>query len=93
MYFSEHFTASRTKLEEVVQCIPTKITSEKNSELLKDVIGDEINNAVFQMHPDKSHGPAGITPAFFQKHWKIVGNDVIQLVDKFFKEVFYTGRV
>lgn len=38
------------------------------------------------MHPDKSLGSDGMTPCFFQKHWKIVGEDIIKLVRNFFKD-------
>lgn len=38
------------------------------------------------MHPDKSPGPDGMTPAFFQKNWSIVGADVVALVSEFFVE-------
>lgn len=36
------------------------------------------------MHLDISTGPDGMTPAFFQKHWEIVGMDVVELVSQFF---------
>ena len=29
------------------------------------------------MHPDKSIGPDGMNPAFYQKIWPIVGKDII----------------
>lgn len=38
------------------------------------------------MHPDKSPGPDGMTPAFFQRHWAIVGRDILELTRKFFRE-------
>lgn len=37
------------------------------------------------MHPDKAPGPDGMTPAFFQKHWSIVGEDVVKLTKDFFE--------
>ncbi|KAM6600830.1 hypothetical protein CsatA_020439 [Cannabis sativa] len=37
------------------------------------------------MHPDKSPGPDGMTPAFYQKHWSIVGADVVHFVRNFFE--------
>lgn len=53
---------------------------------MKDVSKDEVRNALFQMHPDKAPGPDGMTPAFFQKHWNVVGNDVFEVVIDFFRE-------
>lgn len=38
------------------------------------------------MNPDKSPGPNGMTPAFFQKHWDIVGSEVVELTSKFFRD-------
>ena len=36
----------------------------------------EIQEAVFSMHPDKAPGPDRMNPAFFQRHWHIVGTDI-----------------
>uniref|UniRef100_A0A803NNP5 Reverse transcriptase domain-containing protein n=1 Tax=Cannabis sativa TaxID=3483 RepID=A0A803NNP5_CANSA len=36
------------------------------------------------MHPDKFPGLDGMTLAFYQKHWSIVGADVVQFVREFF---------
>uniref|UniRef100_A0A803PXL3 Reverse transcriptase n=1 Tax=Cannabis sativa TaxID=3483 RepID=A0A803PXL3_CANSA len=36
------------------------------------------------MHPDKSPGPDGMTPNFFQKGWSIVSQDVVGVVQRFF---------
>lgn len=37
------------------------------------------------MHPDKSFGPYGMTPSFYQKYWGIVKTDVIKLTKNFFE--------
>lgn len=29
------------------------------------------------MHPDKSPGPDGMNPAFYQRFWNIIGNDIV----------------
>uniref|UniRef100_A0A803NPT3 Zinc knuckle CX2CX4HX4C domain-containing protein n=1 Tax=Cannabis sativa TaxID=3483 RepID=A0A803NPT3_CANSA len=45
---------------------------------------EEVRTALFQMHSDKSMGPDGMTPSFFQKCWDIVGSDVVKLVQQLF---------
>lgn len=42
----------------------------------------EIQKALFQMHPYKSPGPDGMTPAIFQRYWLIIGKDVTYFVFK-----------
>lgn len=84
--FKHLFTATRTNWQEVVECIDTRISAEQNADLLKEVSEEEVKTALFQMDPDKAPGPDGMTPAFYQRHWSIVGKDVFQLVRKFFQE-------
>lgn len=69
-----------------MESVTTSINHDSNSELLKIVSDEEVKSALFQMNPDKAPGPDGMTPGFFQKHWSIVGNDVISLVRKFFRD-------
>lgn len=64
--------------------MPRAITAEQNEELVKQVEEIEVKTTLYQMHPDKAPGPDGMTPAFFQKHWKIVGKDIVDMVQRFF---------
>ena len=41
---------------------------------------EEIEAALFQMHPTKAPGPDGMSAIFFQKYWDIVGSDVSRMV-------------
>lgn len=63
--------------------VPTSIIAEHNEDLLKKNSESEVKHALFQMHPGKSPGSNGMTPAFFQKQWHIVGKDIIVLVREF----------
>lgn len=38
----------------------------------------DVKDALFSMHSDKSPGPDGMNPAFYQKYWHIVGQDVTE---------------
>lgn len=82
--FTELFIKSQSSWTEVVDCSETKITHAQNAELMKPIMTEEVKEVLFQMHLDISTGPDGMTPAFFQKHWKIVGMDVVELVRQFF---------
>lgn len=62
------------------------ITEEQNEVLLSEVTVEEVKFALFQMHPDKSPGLDGMTQRFFQRHWSIVGDDIVKMVKEFFSE-------
>lgn len=52
--------------------------------LISPVTEKEVKKILFYMYPDKSLGPDVITPGFYQKYWKIVGQDVVDIVQSFF---------
>ncbi|KAL8092543.1 hypothetical protein AgCh_034709 [Apium graveolens] len=54
--------------------------------LLNDIEKQEVKQALFSMHPDKSPAPDGMSPGFYQKFWHIVGEDVYQSVQHFFQK-------
>lgn len=82
-YFTDLFTASETDWEEVLNCMPSRITAEQNTELLFPVERNEVRTALFHMHLEKSPGPDGMSPGFYQKFWNIVGDDIVQIVKNF----------
>lgn len=88
-YYQQLFTEGLNQGDEAVNCVSTNITAVHNNILLEPVTDDEVKQAIFSMHPDKAPGPDGMTPAFFQKHWSVVRNEVIQLVRDFFS----TGEI
>lgn len=51
---------------------------------MREIIDEEVKVILFQMNLDKAPGPDGMTPVFFQRHWGIVGNDIIKLARQFF---------
>lgn len=83
-YFSNLFQASNTEWTEVIQCIDSKITAAQNDMLLRPIEEIEVKQALFHMHPDKSPGPDGMTPGFYQKFWNILSVDVFKVVKQFF---------
>lgn len=85
-YFQELFTSSGTDWSEVTGCITSLVTQEQNEKLMAPVEVKEVKQALFHMHPDKSPGPDGMSPGFYQKFWHIVGDDIVKVVKQFFED-------
>ncbi|KAH9802749.1 reverse transcriptase domain-containing protein [Citrus sinensis] len=48
----------------------------QNHSLMEPFSPADVREAIFSMHPDKSPGPDGMNPAFYQNFWSIVGDEV-----------------
>lgn len=70
-YFNELLRTSNVEWEEVVSCIEPKIIDIQTDELLALVENGEVKKALFGIHPDKSSGPDGMSPGFYQRYWSI----------------------
>ncbi|XP_060968799.1 uncharacterized protein LOC133036276 [Cannabis sativa] len=84
-YFTDIFHSLGTHGNDILDKIQPLIRDDDNVTLLQPVLEEEVHSAVFPMHPDKSPGPDGMTPAFYQKCWHIVGQDVVRLLQNFFR--------
>ena len=80
-YFKNLYTTSYpTRISEVIDTIPTRVTEDMNQLLIQEFTREEVEAALKKMHPTKATGPDGMSAIFFQKYWGIVGNDVICMV-------------
>ena len=80
-YFKNIYSTSYpTRISEVLDTIPTKVTKEMNKILIQEFTREEVEIALNQMHPTKTPSPNGMSTIFFQKYWGIVGNDVTCMV-------------
>lgn len=75
-YFLKLFDHDGREEEVNEGMIEVVITEEHNRELEAEFTMEEFTDAINQMHPDKSSGPDGLNPAFFQNFWKILGKEV-----------------
>lgn len=50
---------------------------------MQEVTHEEVKNALFSMHPEKSPGIDGLNPGFFQAFWNVFGADVTEFCKNF----------
>ncbi|KAK2370479.1 hypothetical protein QL285_083528 [Trifolium repens] len=79
-YFQELFSSKGGSLDPVLSLISPRVSTEDNASLEATITKEEVRVALFQMHPDKSPGPDGFNPAFYQHFWEICGDDVFTAV-------------
>lgn len=75
--YQKLFTISKpTNWEDSLEGLPQSINTSMNQRLVRPMDELEIKKALFAMSANKSPGPDGMTPHFFQKCWHIVEHDV-----------------
>lgn len=79
-YFSNIFSTNGFNLEEEMVDFRRKVTTEHNANLLRNFTVDDVREALFSMAPDKSPGPDGFNPGFYQHFWLEIGADVSQFI-------------
>ena len=80
-YFENMFRSGGcNRMEECLNTVPHKLTSEMQEYLLREYSADEIKATLFQMGPTKVPGLDGMNAFFYQNFWHIVGDDVIAAV-------------
>jgi hypothetical protein len=75
------YTSEGTEnMQEVLNAVPRKVTSQMNDVLNAPYRGEEVKTALFQMSPQKAPGPDGFPAQFFQEHWDICSDKVTKVV-------------
>ena len=82
-YFIDLFKASGNTACLTEREVVPRVTDEQNEVLMELVTLDETKRAIFSMHSDKSPGPDGLNPTFYQSFWYIVGTDVTKFCNRF----------
>ena len=75
-YFSKLFTSDGCQNDEILDCVETKVTAEQNDLLVEPFSASEAKLTLFEMHSDKLPGPDNMNPAFYQRFWLNVAEDM-----------------
>lgn len=88
-YFEQIYSTNNPNYDPVISAVKPKLSTEDNNLLLAPFTDKDFKEAVFQMHPDKSPGPDGFNPAFYQKFWTLVGDTVSHECKMWVSQVFF----
>ncbi|KAK2369496.1 hypothetical protein QL285_082627 [Trifolium repens] len=92
-YFQELFTPKGGVLEPVLSLISPRVSGEDNASLEAPITKEEICVALFQMHPNKSPGPDGFNPAFYQNFWDMCGDEVFTAVKEWLEKGYFPSSM
>jgi hypothetical protein len=84
-FFVDLFTTDPEVCPPQLLChVEPKINEVMNEDLHKEFSEKEISDTMFQMGPLKAPSPDGLPAQFYQRHWDIVGKDIVMAAQKFF---------
>ncbi|KAK0574015.1 hypothetical protein LWI29_017005 [Acer saccharum] len=90
---SINIKGKKVQLEEVSSLRNSELPHNKADFMDRDVTNDEIRDVCFSLHPNKAPGPDGFNAHFFKKTWDIVGEDVINAIQKFFRSGHFLKEI
>ncbi|XP_019170974.1 PREDICTED: uncharacterized protein LOC109166477 [Ipomoea nil] len=79
-YYQNIFTTKGVQFDAALDDLAMKVSDEDNHNLMRHFTIEEVKDALFSMAPDKSPGPDGYSPAFYQFFWNEIGQDVAEFV-------------
>ncbi|XP_019163454.1 PREDICTED: uncharacterized protein LOC109159798 [Ipomoea nil] len=74
-YYENIFRTASSAMD-IFERVPCRVTTRMNEALKLLFTLAEVKTALFSMAPEKAPGPDGMTPAFFQHFWPILGHDL-----------------
>ncbi|GAU39328.1 hypothetical protein TSUD_60790 [Trifolium subterraneum] len=88
-YFDTLFKQRDGDHDLVLNLIQPRVTDDDNFVLTAPITKVEIQQALFQMHPDKSPGPDGFNPAFYQRFWEQCSDDIFSAASTWLERGYF----
>ena len=60
------------------------VSLEENESLVAPFSKEEFTKAIKKMHPEKSPGPDGLNPGFYQSFWPLIGDQIFSVASQWF---------
>jgi hypothetical protein len=79
-YNSLFQSTAGSRYNELLRCVPTRVTAMMNEELVKEYTEEEVKLALDSMGDLKAPSPDGMPALFYKKFWDTVGMDVAREV-------------
>ncbi|GAU22462.1 hypothetical protein TSUD_123490 [Trifolium subterraneum] len=88
-YFDNLFKPIDGDHDLVLNLIQPRVTDDDNFFLTAPITKVEIQQALFQMHPDKSLGPDGFNPYFYQRFWEHCSDDIFSAASTWLERGYF----
>ncbi|GAU36753.1 hypothetical protein TSUD_318520 [Trifolium subterraneum] len=92
-YFDTLFKPRDGDHDPVLNLIQPRVTDDDNIVLTAPITKIEIQQALFQMHPDKSPGPDGFNPAFYQRFWEQCSDDIFSAASTWLERGYFPSSL
>ena len=64
----------------ILQYMTAEVTQEMNSKLTQDIEEEEVQKAVWSLHPDKAPGPDGFPISFYREYWQLIKKYLLKMI-------------
>ena len=75
-YFRKLFSSGLPNLDGLEISLTDVVSLEENESLVAPFSKEEFTKAIKKMHPEKSSGPNGLNPGFYQRFWPLIGDQI-----------------
>ncbi|GAU20296.1 hypothetical protein TSUD_337770 [Trifolium subterraneum] len=88
-YFDTLFKPRDGDHDPVLNLIQPRVTDGDNRVLTAPITKVEIQQALFQMHPEKSPRPDGFNPTFYQRFWEQCSDDIFSAASTWLERGYF----
>eukprot|EP00253_Pinus_taeda_P017813 PITA_17813 len=64
----------------LLQHMPKDVTQETNNRLTREVEEEEVQKAIWSLHPDKAPGHDGFPISFYREYWQMIKKDLLKMI-------------